>query len=38
LLEVAPSARLVAVVPIGLPAGSEHRSPRRPMEDVLEFR
>jgi nitroreductase len=38
LLGVGPPARLVAVVPVGLPAGPVRPSSRRPAADVLEFR
>ena len=38
LLEIAPPARLAAVVPVGLPAAAPHPSARRPVDDVLEFR
>jgi nitroreductase len=38
LLGVEPPARLVAVVPVGRPAGDVRPSSRRPVEDVLEFR
>ena len=38
LLEVAPPARLVAVVPVGLPVAVPSPSARRPVDDVLEFR
>lgn len=38
LLGVAPPAKLVAVVPIGRPAGRLKPSSRRPVADVLEFR
>jgi nitroreductase len=37
-LGVEPPARLVALVPIGRPAGEVRPSSRRPAEDVLEFR
>lgn len=38
LLDVRPPARLVAVVPIGRPAGTVRPTSRRPLADVLEFR
>ena len=38
LLGVEPPARLVALVPVGRPAGEVRPSSRRPVEDVLEFR
>ncbi len=38
ILGVEPPARLVALVPIGRPAGEVRPSSRRPVEDVLEFR
>ena len=38
LLGVEPSARLVAVVPIGRPAGAVTPTSRRPAGEVLEFR
>lgn len=38
ILGVEPQARLVALVPIGRPAGEVRPSSRRPVEDVLEFR
>ena len=38
LLRVEAPARLVAVVPIGRPAGAATPSSRRPVEEVLEFR
>jgi nitroreductase len=38
VLGVEPPARLVALVPIGRPAGAVTPSSRRPVEDVLEFR
>jgi len=38
LLEVAPPARLVALVPIGRPAGAAKSAKRLPLEDVLSFR
>jgi nitroreductase len=38
LLAVEAPARLVAVVPIGKPAGPVRTTPRRPVADVLEFR
>ena len=38
LLGVEAPAKLVAVVPIGLPVSPPRPSPRRPVEDVLEFR
>jgi nitroreductase len=38
LLGVEPPARLVALVPIGRPAGEVRPTSRRPVEDVLEFR
>ena len=38
LLGVEADARLAAVVPVGRPAGSPRRGPRRPVDDVLEFR
>lgn len=38
LLGVEPPARLVALVPVGRPAGEVRPSSRRPAEDVLEFR
>jgi nitroreductase len=38
VLGVQPPAKLVAVVPIGRPAGTVTPSSRRPVEDVLEFR
>ncbi len=38
LLGVEAPAHLAAVVPIGRPAGRPHHSPRRPVDDVLEFR
>ncbi len=38
LLGVEPPARLVAVVPVGRPAGPVRPSTRRPVADVLEFR
>jgi nitroreductase len=37
LLGVEPPARLVAVVPVGVPASPPRPSPRHPVEDVLEF-
>jgi nitroreductase len=38
LLGVEAPARLAAVVPVGRPAGRPRSSPRRPVDDVLEFR
>ena len=38
LLGVEPPARLVAVVPVGRPAGTVKPSSRRPASEVLEFR
>jgi nitroreductase len=38
LLGVEPPARLVAVVPIGRPAGAVNATSRRPIGEVLEFR
>jgi len=38
LLGVEPPAKLVAVVPVGRPAGAVRPTSRRPVEDVLEFR
>ena len=38
LLGVEPPAKLVAVVPVGRPAGVVRPTSRRPVEDVLEFR
>ena len=38
LLGVEPPARVVAVVPVGRPAGSPPHSQRLPVDDVLEFR
>jgi nitroreductase len=38
LLGVEPPARLVALVPLGRPAGTPRRSKRLPVDDVLEFR
>ena len=38
ILGVEPPARLVALVPVGRPAGEVRPSSRRPVEDVLEFR
>ncbi len=38
LLGVEAPACLVAVVPVGRPAGRPRRGPRRPVDDVLEFR
>lgn len=38
LLDVPPPARLVAVVPVGRPAGTVRPTSRRPVADVLEFR
>jgi len=38
LLGIQPQERLVAVVPIGRPAGGVRPTPRRPVTDVLEFR
>jgi nitroreductase len=38
VLEVEPPARVVAVVPLGQPVGHTRRTPRRAVEDVLEFR
>jgi len=38
LLGVEPPARLVAVVPIGRPAGAVNATSRRPVGEVLEFR
>lgn len=38
LLGVGEGARLAAVVPVGRPATRLHRSSRRPVDEVLEFR
>jgi len=38
LLGVEPPARLVAVVPVGRPAGAVNPTSRRPVGEVLEFR
>lgn len=38
LLGVEPAAQLVALVPVGRPAGSPRRSPRLPLDAVLSFR
>ena len=38
ILGVEPPAKLVAVVPMGRPAGTVRPASRRPVEDVLEFR
>jgi nitroreductase len=38
LLGVEPPAKVVALVPLGRPAGPHRRSKRRPVDDVLEFR
>jgi len=38
ILGVEPPAKAVAVVPLGKPAGRTRRSPRLPVDDVLEFR
>ncbi|HSL94394.1 MAG TPA: nitroreductase family protein [Thermoleophilia bacterium] len=38
LLGVGADAHLAAVVPVGRPAGRPRRGPRRPVDDVLEFR
>ena len=38
LLGVQPPARIVALVPLGRPAGAQRRSKRLPVDDVLEFR
>jgi nitroreductase len=38
LLGVEPPAKLVAVVPVGRPAGAVTPTSRRPVDDVLEFR
>jgi nitroreductase len=38
LLGVEPPAKIVALVPVGRPAGSSRHSKRLPVDDVLEFR
>jgi nitroreductase len=38
VLGLEPPARVVAVVPVGQPAGRTRRTPRRAVEEVLEFR
>jgi nitroreductase len=38
LLGVEPPAQIVALVPLGRPAGPQRRSKRLPVDDVLEFR
>lgn len=37
LLDVEPPAQLVALVPVGRPAGAPRRSPRLPLDAVLSF-
>ena len=38
LLDVEPPAKLVAVVPVGIPAGEVRPTSRKPVAEVLEFR
>jgi nitroreductase len=38
LLDVEPPAKLVAVVPLGIPAGEVRPTSRKPVADALEFR
>jgi hypothetical protein len=38
VLGVEPPAQLVALVPIGRPAGAPKRSRRQPLDEILSFR